>query len=153
MKALIVYGGWDGHEPAQVAKIFEKALAAKGATVELSDTLDVLLDAGKLASMDVIVMHWTCGKMTPEQWKGVNDAVRSGVGLAGVHGGAGDAFRDNLEYQWMVGGQFVGHPHVGEYEVRLTPVQSPITAAHRAGTSVRDARMNLISRSVSDSLR
>jgi uncharacterized protein len=127
MKALIVYGGWDGHEPDKVAKIFEKALTAKGARVELSETLDVLLDAGKLAGLDVIVPHWTMGTMTTDQWKGLNDAVRSGVGVAGVHGGAGDAFRDNLEYQWMIGGQFVGHPHVGEYEVRLTPHPSPIT--------------------------
>lgn len=127
MKALILYGGWDGHEPDKTAKIFEQALAARGVQVELSPTLDVLLDAGKLASLDVIVPQWTCGKMTPEQWKGFNDAVRSGVGVAGTHGGAGDAFRDNLEYQWMIGGQFVGHPHVGEYEVRLTPHPSVIT--------------------------
>jgi type 1 glutamine amidotransferase len=129
MKALIVYGGWDGHEPDKVAAIFEKALVAKGASVELSPSLDVLTDAGKLAGMDVIVMHWTMGKMSAEQWKGLNDAVRGGVGVAGVHGGAGDAFRENLDFQWMMGGQFVGHPHVGEYEVRLTPHPSPITAA------------------------
>ncbi len=127
MKALIVYGGWDGHEPDKVAKVFEKALVAKGVQVELSNTLDVLLDAGKLAGVNVIVPHWTMGKMTGEQWKGLTEAVRSGVGLAGVHGGAGDAFRENLDYQWMVGGQFVGHPHVGQYEVRLTPHKSPIT--------------------------
>ncbi len=50
------------------------------------------------------------------------------VRLAGVHGGMGDAFRGNLGYQWMVGGQFVGHPHVGDYFVQLAAAKSPITA-------------------------
>ena len=34
MKALIVYGGWDGHEPEPVSEIIEKALVAKGFKVE-----------------------------------------------------------------------------------------------------------------------
>jgi len=129
MKALIFWGGWDGHEPDKVAKLLETGLKARGFEVEVSSTLDCLLDAGKLASMDVIVPTWTCGKMTPEQWNGLNAAIKSGVGLGGAHGGMGDAFRDNLEYQWMVGGQFVGHPTVGEYEVRITGNHSPITEA------------------------
>ena len=54
MKAMIVYGGWDGHEPAQVAAIFEKALKAKGVQVALSDTLDVLTDPSKLAGVEQI---------------------------------------------------------------------------------------------------
>lgn len=127
MNALIVYGGWDGHDPEKVAKTFEAKLTEKGVTVELSATLDSLVDEKKLAGLDLIVPHWTCGKLTEAQWKGLNAAVRSGVGLGGIHGGMGDAFRENLEYQWMVGGQFVGHPHVGDYEVRLTAMQSPIT--------------------------
>ena len=28
-KALIVWGGWDGHQPQQVAEIFERELQAK----------------------------------------------------------------------------------------------------------------------------
>ena len=67
------------------------------------------------------------GQMSPEQWAGLNAAVKSGVGVAGVHGGMGDAFRGNLEYQWMTGGQFVGHPHVGDYSVRMTGVKHTIT--------------------------
>lgn len=128
MKALIVYGGWDGHQPQQVAQTFEKALKAKGAQVEMSDSLDVLVDGAKLASLDVIIPHWTMGKMTGEQWTGLSEAIRSGVGLAGMHGGMGDAFRESLDFQWMVGGQFVGHPHVGDYQIRLTGQMSKITA-------------------------
>ncbi|HAU36730.1 MAG TPA: hypothetical protein DCX07_03305, partial [Phycisphaerales bacterium] len=43
------------------------------------------------------------------------------------HGGAGDAFRGNVGYEWMVGGIFAGHPHVGDYEVRLTGRKHVIT--------------------------
>ena len=29
-KALIVYGGWDGHQPEQVAQVFARILKAAG---------------------------------------------------------------------------------------------------------------------------
>ena len=127
MKALIIYGGWDGHQPVEVSEVFDKALTEQGVAVARRDTLDALLDAELVASADVIVPHWTMGEISAEQWKALDAAVRGGVGLAGAHGGAGDAFRANLSYQWMVGGQFVGHPHVGDYTVRLTGVRHVAT--------------------------
>ena len=127
MKALIVYGGWDGHEPGPVSEIIEKALVAKGFEVDRVGGLEPLADGEAVKQLDLICPIWTMGEMSGEQWQGLNEAVRSGVGFGGFHGGAGDAFRGNLEYQWMVGGQFVGHPHVGEYTVRMTGVKSPIT--------------------------
>jgi len=129
MKALIVYGGWDGHEPEPVSKIIEKALVAKGFEVDRVGGLEPLAGGEALKQLDLICPIWTMGQMTGEQWQGLNEAIRSGVGFGGFHGGAGDAFRGNLEFQWMVGGQFVGHPHVGEYTVRMTAVKSPITDA------------------------
>lgn len=129
MKALIVYGGWDGHEPEPVSEIIEKALVAKGFKVDRVGGLEPLADGEALKQLDLICPIWTMGEMAGEQWQGLNEAIRSGVGFGGFHGGAGDAFRGNLEYQWMVGGQFVGHPHVGEYTVRMTAVKSPITEA------------------------
>jgi len=66
------------------------------------------------------------------------------VGFAGVHGGAGDAFRDNLEYQWMVGGQFVGHPHTGDYTVRLTRNKSPITRGMKSSFRYKSEQYYMI---------
>jgi len=45
-----------------------------------------------------------------------------------VHGGMGDAFRQETEYQYMVGGQWVAHPGGDgvEYMVHIEPVPSPI---------------------------
>ena len=38
------------------------------------------------------------------------EAVKSGVGIGGCHGGMCDSFRNNTEYQFMTGGQWVSHP-------------------------------------------
>ena len=38
------------------------------------------------------------------------NAVKSGVGLAGCHGGMCDSFREHTEWQFMTGGQWVAHP-------------------------------------------
>lgn len=127
MKALIVWGGWDGHQPKQVGEIIEKALKAKGFEVRVENSLDPLKDVEAVKALDLVVPVWTMGQMAKEQWAGLDQAVKSGVGVGGVHGGMGDAFRGNLGYEWMVGGLFVGHPHVGEYTVKLTAKKSPIT--------------------------
>jgi type 1 glutamine amidotransferase len=128
MKALIVYGGWDGHTPKETSEVFERELKARGFEVRREASLAPLADEAALKDLDLIVPVWTMGELAKEQWKALNAAVRGGVGLAGVHGGMGDSFHACQEYQWMVGGQFVGHPHVGDYQVRLTDVVSPLTA-------------------------
>jgi hypothetical protein len=109
-KALIVWGGWDGHEPQQVAEIFHKQLTDHGFDTEVSDTLDAYLDGEKLKSLDLIVPVWTMGQISREQEKSLLEAVRSGVGIGGCHGGMCDSFRNNTEYQFMTGGQWVAHP-------------------------------------------
>lgn len=128
-KALIVWGGWDGHEPRQVAEIFEKFLKEQGFEVEVSTTLDSFKDVEKLKALDLIVPEWTMGTIENAQLKGLLDAVESGVGIAGVHGGMGDSFRTACDYQWMVGGQWVAHPGGADmtYEVKVVDRKHVIT--------------------------
>jgi type 1 glutamine amidotransferase len=129
MKALIVHGGWEGHEPTQVSEILANALTENGFQVELCDTLDSLLDRDQVMELDLIVPHWTMGSISNEQWHGLSEAVRSGVGVAGQHGGMGDAFRQNTDYQFMVGGQWVAHPDgIIDYRVHIVDHADPITA-------------------------
>src|SRR5260221_11465894 len=109
-KALIVYGGWDGHHPKETSEIAAHDLREAGFAVELSDTLDAFLDEERLKTFDLIVPNWTMGQMTGEQEGPLLRAVAGGVGLGGFHGGMGDAFRNNSGYQFAVGGQFVSHP-------------------------------------------
>ena len=128
-KALVVWGGWEGHEPKQCADIYAPILREKGFDVEVSDTLDSYLDREKLMSLSLIVPIWTMGTITNEQESGLLEAVKSGVGIAGWHGGMADSFRNNTEYQWMVGGQWVAHPgNIIDYEVNITNHEDPITA-------------------------
>jgi uncharacterized protein len=129
-KALIVWGGWDGHQPKQVADVLERALKADGFEVEVADSLDAFKDAKKLLGLSLIVPHWTMGKITAEQLKPVLEAVQSGVGMAGCHGGMCDAFRDNTDWQFLTGGQWVAHPGNDgvKYTVRITDKIHPITA-------------------------
>jgi len=128
-KALMVWGGWDGHEPKQCVDIFAPYLREQGYDVEISDTLDVYLDSAKMSALSLLVPVWTMGEISGEQEKGLLDAVKSGVGIAGWHGGMGDSFRNNTEYQFMVGGQWVSHPGgVIDYDVDITKPNDPIVA-------------------------
>jgi type 1 glutamine amidotransferase len=127
--ALMVWGGWPGHEPKQCVDIFAPWLESQGYTVEVSDTLDAYLDTEKLSKLSLIIPVWTQGIITRKQEKGLLDAVKGGIGVAGWHGGMGDAFRDNVEYQFMVGGQWVAHPGgVIDYTVNVVDHEDPVTA-------------------------
>lgn len=126
-KALMVWGGWMGHEPDQCAAIFKPFLESKGYKVLLFDNLDAYLDKEMMMSLDLIVPVWTMGTITNEQENGLLDAVKSGIGIAGWHGGMGDSFRNNVNYQFMVGGQWVAHPGgVIDYEVNITKKDDPL---------------------------
>lgn len=127
--AMFVWGGWDGHEPKLCVDIFAPLLEENGFHVEISDTLDSYLNREKLMALDLIVPVWTMGTITEAQERGLLEAVRSGVGIAGWHGGMADSFRNNTEYQFMVGGQWVAHPGgVIDYEVNIIDHEDPITA-------------------------
>src|ERR1051325_8207562 len=115
-KALIVWGGWMGHEPDKVANLFQAALTNDGFQVEISNTLDSFLDVERLKSLSLIVPIWTMGTIKREQLGPLCEAVRGGVGLGGCHGGMCDSFRNETEYQFMTGGQWVAHP--GNDQVR-----------------------------------
>jgi uncharacterized protein len=125
--ALFVWGGWEGHEPKQCVDIFAPWLESQGFKVEISNTLDAYNDLAKLKSLDLIVQVYTQGTITPEQEGNLEAAVKSGVGLAGWHGGLADSFRSNVEYEFMVGGQWVAHPGgIVDYDVDITKPGDPI---------------------------
>lgn len=110
-RALIVWGGWDGHEPDKVAALFERILKGEGFEVEVSNTLDSFADADKVNSMNLLIPIVTMSEITNEQFNPVAEAVRDhGVGMAGCHGGMCDSFRTNTEWQFMTGSQWVAHP-------------------------------------------
>jgi type 1 glutamine amidotransferase len=128
-KALMVWGGWDGHEPEQCVDLFAPLLQQAGFEVEISDTLDAYLDREKMGSYDLISQTYTMGAITTEQLRGLLDAVKGGTGFGGWHGGVTDAFRESVEYHFMVGGQWVAHPgNIIDYTVQITDHDDPVTS-------------------------
>ena len=127
-RVLFVYGGWEGHEPRQTMEKLKPWLEGEGAIVCYRNDLDAYADKELMSSIDLIIQTWTMGSLTAEQERGLLEAVRNGVGLAGWHGGLGDAFRGSTEYQFMVGGQWVAHPGGKvDYDVIIKDRKDPVT--------------------------
>lgn len=126
--ALFVWGGWEGHEPGKCVDFFAPFLHQRGYQVHVSTSLDSYLDRELMRGVDLIVPVYTMSTITDEQERGLLDAVAAGVGIAGWHGGMGDAFRNNPRYQFMVGGQWVAHPGgIIDYRVTIVDHDDPIT--------------------------
>ncbi len=127
-RALVVWGGWDGHQPKETTARYAAFLRQQGFDVVVSDTLDSYADTVLMDSLTLIVQCWTMGQLSDAQWKGFSAAVQRGVGLAGWHGGLCDSFRGHIDYQWITGGQFLGHPGgIIDYQVTITDWDDPVT--------------------------
>lgn len=127
-EALIVYGGWAGHDPDLCASIVRGWLKAEGFNVRMETSTAAFLDPG-LKDLSLIVPIYTMAKIEKAEALALCEAVKAGVGLAGHHGGMCDAFRDSVDYQFMCGGQWVAHPgNIIDYTVDVTRPDDPIMA-------------------------
>ena len=125
---LFVYGGMKGHKPAESVDLMVPKLRAEGANVKIYNKLSVYTNEKLMSETDLIIQTWTLGKITKKQFEGLQNAVMNGTGLAGWHGGLGDAFRDNLKFQFMVGGQFLSHPGGQiDHSIKIIDNNDPIT--------------------------
>lgn len=127
-KVLFVYGGWDGHDPVGYKDLLVPWLTSEGAEVITSKDLSIYTDQNLMKSIDLVIQEWTMGKITGDEERGLLQAVKNGTGIAGWHGGIGDSFRENTEYQFMVGGQWVAHPgNKIDYTVNIVDKKDPVT--------------------------
>jgi uncharacterized protein len=125
-EALIVWGGWSGHEPEQCASTIAGMLEEEGFKVYVENSTEAFADPG-LSDMSLVVPIYTMSKIEKEELSNLTAAIRGGVGLAGYHGGMCDAFRESVEYQFMCGGQWVAHPgNIIDYRVNVTRPDDPI---------------------------
>ncbi|MBZ4673332.1 MAG: hypothetical protein JG773_301 [Spirochaeta sp.] len=129
-KALLLVGGWDGHEPELVAGRFAAYLEEEGFEVRKERDLEILQDREYLFTLDLFVPVWTMGTFESKQTGILADAIASGVGVAGCHGGMCDAFRTNVLWQFIMGGNWVAHPGSDgvPYEVNIKQSSSPLVA-------------------------
>ena len=107
--ALVVRGGWDGHQPVETTELFIPHLEAHGFEVRVEESSAVYADADVMARVDLILQVNTMSSIEPDEFAGLQRAVLNGAGLAGWHGGIADSYRDNADYLHMIGGQFAHH--------------------------------------------
>jgi type 1 glutamine amidotransferase len=125
-RALIVWGGWEGHTPEACARVVRDMLIGHGFAVRVENATSAFLDPA-LPSFSLIVPVITMAEIAREEVKALTDAVRGGVGLAGFHGQMCDSFRKETEYQFMTGGQWVAHPgNIIDYRVNVTRPDDPV---------------------------
>ena len=127
-EALIVWGGWSGHEPDKGAKIVSEILEGEGFKVYVETTTEAFADPA-IRDLSLIVPIYTMSKIEKEEVQNLTKAVEEGVGLAGYHGGMCDAFREAVDYQFMCGGQWVAHPgNIIDYRVDVAKPDDPVMA-------------------------
>lgn len=130
-RALVVRGGWEGHDPVGSTDVFIPHLREAGFDVTVEDSLEVYADETAMSGVDLIVQSWTMGDILADEMHGLRIAVENGAGLAGWHGGLLDAFRNATDFQHIVGGQFVAHPgDMVDHEIVVRPERAdhPIVA-------------------------
>jgi type 1 glutamine amidotransferase len=125
-RVLFISGGWDGHQPHVFTALYAAKMEAHGFTCQFETDLDCLISLD-LSTFDLIIPNWTMGELTADQSKALRSAMHAGTNLGGFHGGLGDAFRADVDFKMMVGGSFVGHPYIGDYDVVITDPDHVIT--------------------------
>ncbi len=108
--ALIVRGGWEGHQPIAATEVFLPFLEANGYDIRIEESPEVYADSAAMAATDLIVQSVTMSEIGRDQVDGLRAAVRAGTGLTGWHGGIADSYRASSDYLQLVGGQFATHP-------------------------------------------
>lgn len=121
-RALVVRGGWDGHQPVEATDMFLPFLREHGFEVRIEDSPAVYADAGYMAGVDLVVQCMTMSTIEREQFEGLRAAVENGTGLTGWHGGIADSYRAESDYLTLIGGHFGCHP--GKHPDERTGEQS-----------------------------
>ncbi len=107
--ALVVRGGWDGHQPVETTESVIPFLEGNGYAVRVEESNDVYADAEVMAETDLVVQANTMNTIEKEPLAGLVAAVIAGTGLGGWHGGIADSYRASADYLQLIGGQFAHH--------------------------------------------
>ncbi|RWZ51804.1 hypothetical protein ELQ90_06830 [Labedella phragmitis] len=146
-RALVVRGGWDGHQPVEATELFIPFLIDNGFDVTIEDSPAIYADASFLATVDLIVQSNTMSTIETEEVAGLRTAVEKGTGFAGWHGGIADSYRNSSDYLQLVGGQFAAHPakrpsersaDTADNDVRHTIRMTPAAADHPITRGIGD---------------
>jgi type 1 glutamine amidotransferase len=117
-RALVTWGGWDGHRPEECAAWAAEVLRRNGFGVAVADSLAPLLDPFAADELDLVVPVWSIADAPDEELDAFVALVARGTGVAAFHG-ATATFRRHYGWQRVLGGQFVWHPEPLDYTVQL----------------------------------
>ena len=145
--ALVVRGGWDGHQPVETTDLFIPFLEENGFTVRIEESPAPYADADYMANVDLVVQTNTMTTIEKDEFLGLRAAIENGTGLAGWHGGIADSYRNNVDYLQLIGGQFAAHPgkapaeRIGEQSDNYVPYRInmlPAAADHPITQGIED---------------
>ena len=143
-QALVVRGGWEGHQPIEATDYFVPHLQAHGFSVRVEDSPKVYAEADYMAGVDLVMQCMTMSTIESGELAGLMAAVENGTGLAGWHGGVADSYRNSSDYLHLIGGQFACHPPKGPQERRgeqadyFIPYRVEFTAEHPITEGMED---------------
>lgn len=127
-KVLYIFGG-PFHPAEEAGKVLAGILASDG-RFELMATSE-LNALATLNNQDyAAVVIYTTGyhdDLTPAREQGLLGFIRQGGGFVGIHS-ATDSFRGNKNYIDMIGGEFLTHPAMHEFQVSFVNHDHYLTA-------------------------
>lgn len=115
-RVLIIWGGWEGHNPENVANKLKELLMDRGYMVDSTSRLGALLN-GNLNDYSVIIPVWSCGIEGDIYLTQLIKAVESGVGIMAFHGGI-DWFSTEKYYE-MIGALYLYDTLPEKYTVEV----------------------------------
>ena len=127
-RALIVWGGWDGHKPRETAEVLRRILLTHGYDVVVASDV-AALGAPDVGTMDLIIPYLTNAEIEKPVAQALAAAVRAGSGLGGHHAALATSFRSSTEFHFLSGVQWVAHPgNTIDFRVDVTRPDDPVMA-------------------------
>jgi uncharacterized protein len=145
--ALVVRGGWSGHQPVETTELFVPFLQRHGFLVRIEESPEVYADLDYMPTVDLIVQSMSRSRIEMNQFLGLQAAVEAGAGMAGWHGGIVASYPNTAQYLHMIGAQFVEHP--GKHPDERTGEQSDSYVAHTVNITEL-GRQHPITRDIAD---
>lgn len=127
-KAIIVWGGWQGHEPEACAAIVGDLLRQDGFAVDITADLGIFASSA-VAQADLLVPIITGETIEQKHAEALVEAVRGGLGLAGHHGSLATSFKDSGPFRYVSGVTWVAHPgDIIDFRVNIIRQDDPLVA-------------------------
>ena len=125
-KAIVVWGGWKGHEPEECAGVVGDILRKNGFSTEVTGDLGIF-GSPDIAKADLLVPIITGEKLEKAHADALVEAVRGGLGLGGPHGALATSFKESAPFRYVSGVTWVSHPgNIIDFRVNITRQNDPV---------------------------